>query len=100
VTMDVIRFRVVPERSQLFAEARSNVHPIHVETSGLEGYLSAQIENGRATLAVPSRIELAAERLKSGNGLLDAELARRIELDKHPRITGEVREVTQQKVKG
>ena len=81
-------------------EARSSVHPIHVETTGFEGYLSVRVENGQATLAVPSRIELAAERLKSGNALLDTELARRIELDKHPRVVGEVLDVTPERVKG
>lgn len=95
-----MRYRIVPARSQLFAEARSSLHPIHVETTGFEGYLSANVEDGQATLAVPARIELAAERLKSGNALLDGELARRIELDKYPRVVGEVTEVTAQRVKG
>ena len=96
----MLRYRIVPSRSQLWAEARSSVHPIRVETTGFEGFLSAHVENGQATLAMPSRIELAAERLKSGNGLLDAELARRIELGKHPRVVGEVLDVTSEKVKG
>ncbi len=95
-----MRFKIVPARSQLKAEARSSVHPIHVETTGFEGYLSANVEDGKATLAVPARIELAAEHLKSGNGLLDGELARRIELDKYPQVVGEVTEVAAQKVKG
>lgn len=99
-TLHLLRYRIVPARSQLWAEARSSVHPIRVETAGFEGYLSAEVENGHATVGVPSRIELPAGRLKSGNGLLDSELARRIELDKYPRIVGEVIEVTPEKVKG
>lgn len=96
----MLRYRVVPSRSTLWAEARSSVHPILVETTGFEGYLSAHVENGQATLAAPTRIELAAERLKSGNGLVDTELARRLELDKYPRVAGEVLEVTSGRVKG
>ena len=96
----MLRYRIVPSRSELWAEARSSVRPIRVETTGFEGFLSVRVENGQATLTVPSRIELAAERLKSGNGLLDAELARRIELGKHPRVVGEVLDVTSEKVKG
>lgn len=87
------RFRVIPERSQLWAEARSSLHPINVQTSGLTGEVEAEIVDGAARLGAPFKIEIEADKLKSGNGLVDGELARRLETRKFPRVTGAVREV-------
>ena len=89
------RFRIVPERSQFFAEARSSVHPIRVDTTGFEGYLDVEVEAGRLKLDGPvnAHVELEAERLKTGNGLYDRELERKLEVRRYPRIKGDVREV-------
>ncbi len=89
------RFRIVPERSRLWAEARSSVHPIRVETTGLEGFFEAEIAHDRPDLTVAplGRIEIDAERLKTGNGLYDHELERRLEMRKYPRIRGQIKEV-------
>jgi len=87
------RYRIVPSRSRIEAEARSSVHPIHVETEGLEGYFEAEVSGDRidASVTPSGRVELDAERLKTGNGLYDRELERRLEMRKFPRIRGEVR---------
>lgn len=89
------RYRIVPERSEFWAEARSSVHPIRVETTGFEGYLDVEVEEGRLKLDAPvaAHVELEAERLKTGNGLYDRELERRLEVRRYPRIKGDVTEV-------
>src|SRR5262245_38624959 len=87
------RYRIVPERSRIEAEARSSIHPIRIETEGLEGYFEAEVSGDRidASVTPSGRVELDAERLKTGNGLYDHELERRLEMRKFPRIRGEVR---------
>ena len=87
------RYRIVPERSRIEAEARSSLHPIRVETVGLEGYFEAELSGDRLDPAVAPRgcVEIDADRLKTGNGLYDRELERRLEMRKFPRIRGEVR---------
>lgn len=91
----VARYRVIPDRSLLRAEARSSIHPIVVETRGLGGTVEAEIEDGAVTLTVPFRVEIDAERLRSGTALVDGELQRRLETRKFPRVVGAVRETEQ-----
>ena len=86
------RYRLVSERSQVWTEARSTLHPIHVETAGLEGYLEADVDGEEVRLGVPTRVELDVALLKSNNALLDGELRRRLEARRFPRITGELLE--------
>lgn len=88
-----MRYRIIPERSTLTAEARSSLHPIKVETSGLQGHLDAQVSDGRVELSLPAHLEFEAERLKSGNPLLDGELVRRLEVRKFPQVVGEARAI-------
>ena len=38
------RYSIVPDRSQVWIDARTNVHPIHSSTSGLEGYVELDLE--------------------------------------------------------
>lgn len=85
------RYRVIPDRSHLWAEARSSIHPIRIETSGLGGTVEAEIEDGAGRLGAPFRVEIDAERLRSGTALVDGELQRRLETRKFPRVTGSVR---------
>jgi len=84
----VARYRLIPERSELWAEARSSLHPIRVETSGLTGEIDAEIEGDQVRLSAPFRIEIDAQRLKSGNRLVDGELQRRLDTRKFPRVVG------------
>src|SRR3981189_82484 len=82
----------MPERSRVWAEARSSIHPIRVETAGFEGELEADVPQGPGGLPPPTRIQLAVELLKSNNSLVDVELRRKLEARKHPRIEGRLRE--------
>ncbi len=85
------RYSIVPDRSQVWIDARSNVHPIHSATNGLEGYVDLELEPaGTVDLAkAPTgQLSLAVDRLKSGNRMEDRELQKRIEAQKFPRIDG------------
>lgn len=88
-------FRIVPERSWVWVRARSSMHPIHGEASGLEGSIEAELNDGRLHLNGTSRIQiqLPVDRLASGNSFEDAEMMRRIDARRYPTITGEVREI-------
>jgi hypothetical protein len=84
------RFRISPQRSELWAEARSNLHPVRVHTVGLEGVVEAELGGGTPRLEPPTYVELETQRLRSGNGLVDGELQRRLDSRKFPRIRGEL----------
>lgn len=87
------RYKIDPERSQLWVEARSSLHPVKVETIGFEGYVEANVVGSGAQLGMPTHVDLEASLLKSGNSLLDSELGKRLDARKYPRVVGEVREV-------
>jgi polyisoprenoid-binding protein YceI len=90
----VTRYVIVPERSQVWIEARSSVHPIHTRTDGLEGFLEVDHDgSGRidvGTTPPRAHLSLPVERLKSGNPLEDRELRRRIDARRFPTIDGEL----------
>jgi len=92
----VARYRIVPERSKLWVDARSSVHPIKVESSALEGSLDLEVVEGHADLASAPQGSIAVdvESLKTGSKLEDRELERQLQVRKYPRIRGEVRAVT------
>ncbi|MGH9056209.1 MAG: YceI family protein [Acidimicrobiales bacterium] len=85
------RYRIVPERSRVWIEARSNVHPIHSSTDGLDGHVELELdEHGRVDSSVkPSaRVSLPVARLSSGNRLEERELKKRIDAKRFPVIDG------------
>lgn len=84
------RFRISPQRSELWAEARSSLHPVRVHTSGLQGVVEADLEDGAPRLGTPTHVEVETERLRSGNFLVDGDLQRRLDSRKFPRIRGEL----------
>jgi polyisoprenoid-binding protein YceI len=87
----VTRYAIVPNRSTVWIEARSNVHPIESSTSGLEGFIELELgPTGNVNLAdAPvGRLSLDVERLKSGNRLEDREMQKRVDARRHPRIDG------------
>lgn len=84
------RFRISPERSELWAEARSSLHPVRVHTRGLEGVVEAEVEAGAPHLRTATFVELETQRLRSGNALVDGELQRRLDVPRFPRIRGEL----------
>ena len=89
------KYRIDPDRSRLGADARSSLHPIKVQTDGLEGEAEIEIVDGKVKLDPPpkGRLELDVERLKTGNSLYDRELDRRLEIRRYPRLRGTVKEV-------
>jgi polyisoprenoid-binding protein YceI len=92
----VARYRILPEESRVWIDAQSSLHPIHTETTGLEGWLDLDIREATGVnVAVMPRghIELRVERLRSGNALEDRELRRRIDARRYPVITGELRQM-------
>ena len=86
------RFRISPRRSELWAEARSSLHPVRVHTTGLEGIVEAEPTEGTGPprLGTPTYVEVETQRLRSGNALVDGELQRRLDSRKFPRIRGEL----------
>ena len=85
------RYRIVPSRSQVWIDARSNVHPIHSRADGLEGYVD--LDSDGAGRVDPDgqpagRLSFAVSRLTSGNGLEDRELQKRVDARRFPTIDG------------
>lgn len=89
------KYRILPGRSRVWIDARSNVHPIHTEVEGLEGWLELSI-NGKGIdvdQAPKGHLEFPVENLKSGNALEDRELRRRIDSRRYPSIAGDLKEM-------
>jgi polyisoprenoid-binding protein YceI len=87
----VPRYRIVPERSHVWIDARSNVHPIHSETDGLEGFVELEMApDGSVDLAhkLVGQLSLPVSRLSSGNRMEDREMQKRIDAQKFPTIEG------------
>lgn len=87
------RYGIDPERSRLWIRARSNVHPIHTDASGLQGWVELELREGLVQLDEQPRghLEFGVENLKSGNALEDRELQRRIDARRFPTITGDLK---------
>jgi polyisoprenoid-binding protein YceI len=87
----VARYRIVPERSHVWVDAKSNVHPIHSTTDGLEGFVELEFApDGAVDLAARpvGKLSLAVSRLSSGNRMEDRELQKRIDARKFPTVDG------------
>ena len=85
------RYVIAPERSQVWIDARSNLHPIHSRTDGLEGYVDLELAAGGdvdLATAPSGKLSLAVSRLSSGNRLEDRELQKRINARRFPTIDG------------
>jgi polyisoprenoid-binding protein YceI len=92
----VTRFAIAGERSRFRIAARSTLHPIDVETDGLQGWLELEVgDGGRLDPAVTpkGRLSLPVARLRSGNAFEDRELQRLIDARRFPTIDGELDEL-------
>jgi polyisoprenoid-binding protein YceI len=85
------RYDIVPERSSVWIEATSNVHPIRTRTDGLEGFLDVVLRDGGdldLDVSPKGELSLSVSRLSSGNVLEDRELQRRIDARRFRTIDG------------
>ncbi len=85
-----MRYQIVPERSQVWIHGSSTVHPIRATATGLEGWFEADVVGGKVSGPVAGRVEIAVDRLRSGNRLVDRETRRRVDAKRHPTISGEI----------
>lgn len=85
------RYRIIPERSRVWIDACSSVHPIHSSTEGLEGYVELELDpEGKVDLTQEpkGKVTLPVSRLSSGNRMEDREMQKRIESRRYPTIDG------------
>lgn len=83
------RYAVVPDRSHIWIDARSSLHPIHVEAAGLEGFLDVDVApDGSLDLTdgCSGHLEVPVDALRSGIAIVDREAERRLESRRYPRI--------------
>ena len=92
----MVRYRIIPERSELSAEAKSSVHPIHAQTGELTGWVEAQMVDGAVDTGQPAsaRIEVATESIHADNALVNREIQKRLDPGRYPTVVAEIREVT------
>src|SRR6202046_559094 len=89
--MSLIRYTLDSVRSCCWVSGRSSLPPFTTETRGITGWLEADTRaDGSLDLdqRVSGELELAVERLTSGNQLYDRELRRRIDARRFPTIAG------------
>jgi polyisoprenoid-binding protein YceI len=94
--MALARYTFDSVRSCVWVSARSSLHPINTETRGITGWFEASSrEDGSLDLDAPvsGELELAVEKLTSGNQLYDRELRRRIDARRYPTISGQVSQI-------
>ena len=85
--MALTRYTLDSVRSCVWVSGRSSLHPINTETRGITGWFEAATRaDGSLDLDQPvsGELELAVERLTSGNQLYDRELRRRIDARRYP----------------
>lgn len=86
------RFRIVPDSSWAWIDMRTNLHPVHIETNGLEGFIEVELAGGRVDPATPpsGRLELGVDRLRSDTPMFEGEMQRRVEARRYPKIVGQL----------
>jgi PadR family transcriptional regulator, regulatory protein PadR len=86
-------YEVVPDRSVVLIDARSSVGPITFGAIGLHGWIDASITGDRIRegTSPSAHLEIEVNQLRSGNGLYDAELIRRIEGRRYPTVSIDLR---------
>jgi polyisoprenoid-binding protein YceI len=85
-------YRLVPERSVVLIEVRSTVGPLSFGAIGVKGTIQAAVDEGvvYSECGVSGRITIDVSGLRSGHGLYDAELLRRIDARRFPTATVEL----------
>jgi polyisoprenoid-binding protein YceI len=97
--MALTRYTLDSVRSCVWVSGRSSLHPINTETRGITGWFEAATRaDGSLDLDqhVSGELELAVERLTSGNQLYDRELRRRMDAKRFPTIAGRLTHIALQ----
>jgi polyisoprenoid-binding protein YceI len=81
-------YTIIPERSRVWIDARSSVHPIHSTTDGLEGFVDLDADGDAVGPHPTAELSFPVSRLSSGNRLEDRELQKRIDARRYPTISG------------
>jgi polyisoprenoid-binding protein YceI len=91
------QYRIDSDRSEVYVEARSNVHPIEIRTQGVRGTIELEVRDGKIDLSSAPRaeLEIQADLLRSGIDLYDSEIHRRIEVRKYRAIKGQLRDASE-----
>jgi hypothetical protein len=86
----VTRFKINAQHAKVWIQARSSMHPLSIEASGLEGWIDLTFIEDKLDLSEPveGRLGLPVDKLTCGSRLEDVELRRRIDARHHPRIEG------------
>lgn len=86
------RFELDPERSRVWIEGSSSVHPIRARAKGLRGWIELTASDGTEVPAssVEGEVGVALDLLRSGNSLVDRETRRRVDAQRFPEIVGRV----------
>ncbi len=86
------RFELDPERSRVWIEGSSSVHPIKARAKGLCGWVELAVSDAELALdpVVEGEVRVALDRLRSGNALVDRETRRRVDAQRFPEIVGRV----------
>jgi polyisoprenoid-binding protein YceI len=83
------RYTIVPERSRVWIDARSSLHPIHSTAEGLDGFVDLDVDGDAVVGQHPTaQLSFPVSRLSSGNRLEDRELHKRIDARRYPTISG------------
>jgi polyisoprenoid-binding protein YceI len=81
-------YTIISERSRVWIDARSSVHPIHSTTDGLEGFVDLDGDGAVVGPHPTAELSFPVNRLSSGNWLEDRELHKRIDARRYPTISG------------
>lgn len=90
-------YAVIPTDSPVMLESESNLHPVHIESRQLTGTVEVALDAaGKPDLSTPvqAHLRIPVDSLRSGNGLQDREMQRRLDTRRNPEITVEVTDVT------
>jgi len=97
------RYAIDSDETTIRIEARSNLHPINSDNTGIEGYFEGEIgADGMLDRSsrVLANLVLPIAKLSSGNGLYDREMMRRVDARRYPTITAVLRKMSPGRTKG
>lgn len=86
-------YTIDPERSQVWVDGSSSVHPVRATATGLTGWVEIALSKDGSVAeggGVDGEVRIEVERLRSGNPLVDRETRRRVDAKQFPEIVGRV----------